>query len=51
LIIPENEKLHITNCYVDSIMCNKKDYDENFETLQTYNIGNDSPTIIFLDDI
>jgi hypothetical protein len=52
LIIPENEKLHIKNCYFDAIICNKKDYVDNSEIIKTYNIGSEKKiTNIFLDEI
>ena len=51
LFIPQNEKLEISNCYVDGIICNKKDYDRNVEKIQTLNQGTNVPQIIYLDKL
>lgn len=51
LFIPDGEKLFIGNCYVDGIICNKKDYDKNYEMIRTINKGLEVELIkIFLDE-
>ena len=37
IFIPENEKLFIKYACVDGIICNRKDYENNYETIKTIN--------------
>lgn len=49
LFIPENERLEITNCYVDGIICKSNDYKRNVEKINTLNQGTEKFDVIFLD--
>ena len=49
LFIPKNEKLEISNCCVDGIICDSKDYNRNIEKIKTLNQGCDPYEVLFLD--
>lgn len=52
LFIPEGEELFISNCYVDGIICNRQDYENNYKLIMTLNKGLDKELIqIILDEL
>ncbi len=52
LFIPKGEVLFITHCYVDGVICEKQDFDDNYAAIQTLNEGLDKDLIkIFLDEL
>lgn len=50
LFIPNHEKLEISNCYVDGIICNSVDYNRNIEKIKTLNQGSIKFDVVFLDN-
>ena len=50
LFIPHGEKLFIGNCYVDGVICNRKDYDDNYELISTLNKGLEAELILIILD-
>ena len=52
LFIPKGEELFIGHCYVDGVICERKDFDNNYSMIQTINEGLDKELItIFLDEL
>lgn len=49
LFIPSNEKLEISNCLVEGIICTEKDFNRNLKKISTLNQGVGKINIIFLD--
>lgn len=52
LFIPKDEKLFIGHCFVDGVICDKEDFDKNFEMIRTLNKGLEKQLVtIFLDEL
>lgn len=54
IFIPKNEKLHIKFACVDGIICDKKDYENNYESIKTINSScgvKKDLILIFLDEL
>jgi hypothetical protein len=51
LFLPKDERLYIKKCYIDGIICNRKDFEINKHIMDKFNIGIEKEIIkIFLDD-
>jgi len=52
IFIPKGATLFIGHCYVDGVICERKDFENNYELIQTLNEGLDKELItIFLDEL